>query len=41
MNIRIEAHIAEHPSDEERKLCERLRAPGDRPRRKWHWQESK
>ena len=41
MNIRIEVHIPEHPSDEERRLYEQLRALGEQPRRKWQWRESK
>ena len=41
LNIRIEVHIPEHPTAEERELYERLRALAQEPRRRWHWKESK
>jgi molecular chaperone DnaJ len=39
LNIRIEVHIPEHPTAEERALYEQLRALADSPRRHWHWRE--
>ena len=40
LNIRIEVHIPEHPSAQERELYEMLRALGQKPRGKWHWKEA-